>query len=923
MHLFVNADQHLENFVKLSSPKISNNKVLNFDHFHYMHYSVHVHVIFVFHLQVLDRDDEKDETSSEEEQEPEVWEDVSIEDLLCDVENNDPCPEPTPKQTRAQKLTALVQWLVYFILMWQSVCKLSDNGLEWLLQFLFQFLKVLSHLSGCEYLAELVTIIPSSLYLLRKFASFDRDNFVKYAVCSKCSKLYDMKDCTEINHRGQRIVKHCKQKQYPRSATCGAPLAKKVFLSNQREEFYPLKVYCYNSVKEKLQEMLMRDNFPKLCESWRDHQTPEGYLADIVDGQVWKDFQTVDGEPFLSAPRNYMFMLNFDFFQPMKHRNDYSVGVLYLANLNLPRSMRFKWENIIVVGIIPGLDKEPKSMNEFLQPLVTEMNALWKGVYMKSSLCRLPLRFRAALACISCDIPAARKLCGFKNHNSHRGCSKCFKLFPGNVKDSFDFSGFKREEWPKRDIHSHKQHARQLPRAKTKTEHDKLAKQYGLYYSVLLELSYFDCIRFTVIDPMHNLFLGTAKSMFKLWVEQGLLSKKDIQTMEKRIKEFDVGTGLGRLPHKMSANYGCYTASQWKNWTLVYSLFVLDGLLPEEHMRCWQAFVLACKFLTRPVITALELQKADLMLLQFCRKFEELYGKSKVKPNMHLHGHLKECVLDYGPIYNFWCFSFERYNGILSSFKTNNRCIEIQLMRKLLSDHFISSAALPNEFEEYFLPIFSRHLMNSAENIADIVKLGPKLVNAALSSNLLDIDWKMLESEVHLPRFHKVRTLDLDDLSSLLSVYKSMYGEAITGISSLAKTVRRFGSIIIGPEKFGSKHECRSLKSARIIASWTDDEGLISPCAGLRPGKVDCFVQHTSKIGSESRQHVFALVDWYGEDESKDKYGKPVEIWRKAFLPGGPSRFLPVARIFSKFVIASTCTFEDKVVLVPLNRTFS
>ena len=146
--------------------------------------------------------------------------------------------------------------------------------------------------------------------------------------------------------------------------------------------------------------------------------------------------------------------------------------------------------------------------------------------------------------------------------------------------------------------------------------------------------------------------------------------------MERRIKLFDVGTGLGRLPHKISANYGCYTASQWKNWTLIYSLFVLNGPLPVEHMRCWQAFVLACKFLTRPVITAMELQKADLILLQFCEKFEQLYGKSKVKPNMHLHGHLRECVLDYGPIYNFWCFSFERFNGILSSFKTNNSALK-------------------------------------------------------------------------------------------------------------------------------------------------------------------------------------------------------------------------------------------------------
>lgn len=145
-------------------------------------------------------------------------------------------------------------------------------------------------------------------------------------------------------------------------------------------------------------------------------------------------------------------------------------------------------------------------------------------------------------------------------------------------------------------------------------------------------------------------------------------------------------------------------------------------------MRCWQAFVLACKFLTRPVISALELQKEDLMLVQFCQKFEHPYGKSEVKPNMHLHGHLKECVLDYGPIYNFWCFSFERFNGILWSFKTNNRSIEIQLMRKLLSDHFSLSASLPSEFEENFLSMFSRHTMNSAYSLTDIVKLGPKLM---------------------------------------------------------------------------------------------------------------------------------------------------------------------------------------------------
>ena len=31
---------------------------------------------------------------------------------------------------------------------------------------------------------------------------------------------------------------------------------------------------------------------------------------------------------------------------------------------------------------------------------------------------------------------------------------------------------------------------------------------------------YFDAVKFTAIDPMHNLFLGTAKYVFKLWIKK-------------------------------------------------------------------------------------------------------------------------------------------------------------------------------------------------------------------------------------------------------------------------------------------------------------------------------------------------------------------------------------------------------------------
>ena len=92
-------------------------------------------------------------------------------------------------------------------------------------------------------------------------------------------------------------------------------------------------------------------------------------MTDIFDGQLRKDFQEYNGSDFLNAPRNYGLMLNFDFFQPMKHRKDYSVGVLYLVLLNLPRAERFKWENVLVVGIIPAMGKKPKNLNSFLKPL--------------------------------------------------------------------------------------------------------------------------------------------------------------------------------------------------------------------------------------------------------------------------------------------------------------------------------------------------------------------------------------------------------------------------------------------------------------------------------------------------------------------------------------------------------------------------
>ena len=106
----------------------------------------------------------------------------------------------------------------------------------------------------------------------------------------------------------------------------------------------------------------------------------------------------------------------------------------------------------------------------------------------------------------------------------------------------------------------------------------------GLRFSVLLALPYFDPLTFSVIDPMHNLYLGTGKKMFKVWVKQKLLSDEALLLIENQAKHFIVPYDIGRLPSNISSGYGGFTANQWYNWITIYSPILLKGLLPLEML---------------------------------------------------------------------------------------------------------------------------------------------------------------------------------------------------------------------------------------------------------------------------------------------------------------------------------------------------
>ena len=57
-----------------------------------------------------------------------------------------------------------------------------------------------------------------------------------------------------------------------------------------------------------------------------------------------------------------------------------------------------------------------------------------------------------------------------------------------------------------------------------------------------------------LIDPMHNLFLGTAKHVARdLWIGKSILSSSAIRLIENRLKKVIVPVGLGRIPVSMKS----------------------------------------------------------------------------------------------------------------------------------------------------------------------------------------------------------------------------------------------------------------------------------------------------------------------------------------------------------------------------------
>ena len=177
----------------------------------------------------------------------------------------------------------------------------------------------------------------------------------------------------------------------------GAILLKKV-KTQKGFKLIPKKVYPYQPLSNSITYLANKPGFLDSCEMWRSKMPPDGYLTDIYDGNVWSEYKA---NGFLKAPYCYLLTLNLDWFQPFTHV-EYSVGAIYLALQNLPQEERYKEENIVLVGMLPGPSEPKLTVNSYLAPLVEDLKAAWlNGIKVKTSD-GSEITIRLALTCVAC-----------------------------------------------------------------------------------------------------------------------------------------------------------------------------------------------------------------------------------------------------------------------------------------------------------------------------------------------------------------------------------------------------------------------------------------------------------------------------------------------------------------------------------------
>lgn len=387
------------------------------------------------------------------------------------------------------------------------MCSLSLRHCDFLWHVMKKMVE-LAYLSGGPLTAEQHRVLNSFPQDTRTvFQTFDVEcNTTSYVCCPKCFKCYAFDSTTPDSY-----PLRCTHHPGPDSPVCNRTL-RKVRTIKGVDYSRPTRLYMYNDMKSWVGRLISRPGMEdvldrKYTPSLAPETAPEGFCDDILGSEALREFLGPDKKtPFLASSGNLVFSLSMDGFNPYRNSEagkKVSVGAIFMVCLNLPPEIRYRFENMYLVGIIPGpSEASVDQINHLLKPLVDDLIRFWDPGMYYSHTPNHPAgrRIRCAVVPLICDLPAARQMSGFASFGATQFCSMCMQTL--RQMDDTDTS-----QWERRTWQHHSECAEKWRTASTDAERVKLVRKSGVRWSQLLELPYWDPTRFTLVDSMHSFFL--------------------------------------------------------------------------------------------------------------------------------------------------------------------------------------------------------------------------------------------------------------------------------------------------------------------------------------------------------------------------------------------------------------------------------
>ena len=241
---------------------------------------------------------------------------------------------------------------------------------------------------------------------------------------------------------------------------------------------------------------------------------------------------------------------------------------------------------------------------------------------------------------------------------------------------------------------------------------------------------------------------------------------------------------------------------------------------------------------------------------------------------LQIYTHLIQCIIDYGPVHSFWLFSFERMNGILGSFHTNQRSIEMQLMRRLTHRQNILACERPTLFQDMFESAFAFNSERDEVQQRDAT-IVLRAIRLSSGKVVVDTDW-CLDADVKLLGSKKsllISDFMFESLRKAVAHCFDICTSQVTGSCYKYLNMEMLG------EKYGSS-DSRLSRSSVILASWCGVDGEINVKGDdIRPGIVRFFITFFLDVDGSKKQMTFAVVNWMQRVSHQHSLCPGVEVW--------------------------------------------